>query len=102
MVLFYCLPYNILYHLRDWSHGVERFALSECILFSFGIESVNVPVADYFHLGFGSTGTVLLVLLGEESGDGCVVVVLSEDLVESRCHDLGCVFNAAFYPCVVA
>ena len=35
MVLFYCLPYNILYHLRDWSHGVERFALSECILFNY-------------------------------------------------------------------
>ena len=33
MVLFYCLPYNTLYHLRDCSHGVERFALSECILF---------------------------------------------------------------------
>ena len=32
-ILFYCLPYNTLYHLRDWSHGVERFALSECILF---------------------------------------------------------------------
>ena len=31
-ILFYCLPYNTLYHLRDWSHGVERFALSECIL----------------------------------------------------------------------
>ena len=28
-----CLPYNTLYHLRDWSHGVERFAVSECILF---------------------------------------------------------------------
>ena len=24
---------HILYHFRDWSHGVERFALSECILF---------------------------------------------------------------------
>ena len=46
--------------------------------------------------------TVLLVLLGEESGDGCVVVVLSEDLVEGRCHDLGSVFNVVFYPCVVA
>ena len=32
LVLFYCLPYNTLYHLRDWSHRVERFALSECIL----------------------------------------------------------------------
>ena len=70
-------------------------------MFSLGIESVGVPVADYFHLGFGSAGTVLLVLLGEESGDGCVVVVLSVYLVESRCHDLGCVSNVAFYPCVV-
>ena len=33
--LFYCLPYNTLYHFRDWSHGVERFALSECILLVF-------------------------------------------------------------------
>ena len=31
-ILFYRLPYNTLYHLRDWSHGVECFALSECIL----------------------------------------------------------------------
>ena len=31
-ILFYCLPYNTLYHLRDWLHGVERFALSECSL----------------------------------------------------------------------
>ena len=70
-------------------------------MFSLGVESVDVPVADYFHLGFGSAGMVLLVLLGEESGDGCVVVVLSVDLVESRCHDLGCVTNVTFYPCVV-
>ena len=35
LVLFYCLPYNTLYHLRDWLHGVKRFALSECILFVF-------------------------------------------------------------------
>ena len=32
LVLFYCLPYNTLYHLRDWSYGIERFALSECIM----------------------------------------------------------------------
>ena len=46
MVLFYCLPYNILYHLRDWSHGVERFALSECILFFF----CDKTKAFYIHL----------------------------------------------------
>ena len=25
--------YNTLYHFTDWSHGIEHFALSECILF---------------------------------------------------------------------
>ena len=29
---FILLSYSTLYHLRDLSHGVERFALSECIL----------------------------------------------------------------------
>ena len=41
-VWFYCLPYNTLYHLRDWSHGVERFAFSECILFHVAGDRVGV------------------------------------------------------------
>ena len=53
LVLFYCLPYNTLYHLRDWLHGVKRFALSECILFpkcnSFGVISdlLNVEIKKF-------------------------------------------------------
>ena len=32
---FIVFPYNTLHHLRDWSHEVECFALSECILLFF-------------------------------------------------------------------
>ena len=39
----------ILYHLRDWSHGVEHFALSECILLLF---IVYLHSAKYLHIGF--------------------------------------------------
>ena len=31
-VWFYLSSLQYFFHLRDWSHGVERFALSECIL----------------------------------------------------------------------
>ena len=35
---------NTLYQFRDWSHGVERFALSECILFTYGMKRSSFTV----------------------------------------------------------
>ena len=50
LVLFYCLPYNTLYHLRDWLHGVKRFALSECILLLLMMHMLTSFMGDFFFI----------------------------------------------------
>ena len=43
-----------------------------------------------------------LLVLGEELGYGCVVVLLPVELVEGGGDYLGCFHEVTFYPCVIA
>ena len=43
-----------------------------------------------------------LLVLGEELGYGCVVVLLPVELVECSGDYLGCFHEVTFYPCVIA
>ena len=39
---------HVWFYLRDWSHGVERFALSECILLCYGLP-LTTPIHVFYN-----------------------------------------------------